>query len=243
MTKKKAVCLLSGGLDSCVTAFLANQQGYEVYGLSFRYGQRHTKDLTCAKKIAKKIGAKDHIICDVNLSRFGGSSLLSTSQGSIKNHSVKTIGKTIPLTYVPARNTVFLSLALAYAETLDADAIFIGANAVDYSGYPDCRPEYIQAYQQLASLATKKGIQGKTIRIEAPLLHLSKAEIITTGLTLHVPFADTWSCYQGRKKACGKCDSCILRLKGFQEVAVKDPLAYEVVPSWYTNFFAKKEKR
>jgi 7-cyano-7-deazaguanine synthase len=243
MTKKKAVCLLSGGLDSCVTTFLAKQQGYEIYGLSFRYGQRHTKELSCAKKIAKKIGAKDHIIFTVNLSRFGGSSLLSTSTGSIKNHSVKTIGKTIPTTYVPARNTVFLSLALAYAETLDADAIFIGANAVDYSGYPDCRPEYIQAYQQLASLATKKGIQGKTIRIEAPLLHLTKAEIIAMGLALYVPFVDTWSCYRGGKKACGKCDSCLLRLKGFQEAAVKDPLPYETVPAWYSSFLQKKNKK
>jgi len=156
---------------------------------------------------------------------------------------MKNIGKTIPSTYVPARNTVFLSLALAYAETLDADAIFIGANAVDYSGYPDCRPEYIQAYQKLASLATRKGVQGKTIRIEAPLLHLTKAEIIKTGLQLKVPFADTWSCYRGGRQACGKCDSCILRLKGFQEAGVKDPLSYETVPTWYTNNFKNKEKK
>jgi 7-cyano-7-deazaguanine synthase len=241
MAKKKAVCLISGGLDSCVTAFYAKKQGYEIYGLSFRYGQRHTKELACAKKIGKAVDVKDHIFFDVNLARFGGSSLLTTSTNSVKNHSIKNIGKTIPSTYVPARNTVFLSLALAYAETLDADAIFIGANAVDYSGYPDCRPEYIQAFQRLASLATRKGVEGKTIRIKAPLLCLSKADIIKTGHKLKVPFADTWSCYRGGRKACGKCDSCILRLKGFKEAAVKDPLSYEIEPVWYTNFFKKKE--
>jgi 7-cyano-7-deazaguanine synthase len=243
MTKKKAVCLISGGLDSSVVTFLAQQQGYEIYGLSFRYGQRHIRELSCAKKIVKKVRAKDHLIFDVNLLRFGGSSLFTTTSGSIKNHSVKNIGKTIPSTYVPARNTVFLSLALAYAEALDADAIFIGANAVDYSGYPDCRPEYLRAFQQLASLATRKGVEGKTIHIEAPLLHLSKAEIIKTGLRLKVPFADTWSCYRGERKACGTCDSCILRLKGFKEAASMDPLPYKTLPVWYTNFFDKKEKK
>jgi 7-cyano-7-deazaguanine synthase len=242
MTKKKAVCLISGGLDSSVTAFLARRQGYDVYGLSFRYGQRHRKELACAAKIARRINAKHHVLFDVNLSKIGSSSLLTTASDPIKNHSMKNIGKTIPSTYVPARNTVFLSLALAYAESLDAEAIFIGANAVDYSGYPDCRPEYLQAFQQLASLATRKGVEGKTIRIEAPLLQLSKAEIIKTGLQLKVPFADTWSCYRGGRKACGKCDSCLLRLKGFKEVAVRDPLPYETLPVWYTNFFQKKKK-
>jgi 7-cyano-7-deazaguanine synthase len=242
MTKKKAVCLLSGGLDSSVTAFLAKKQGYQIYGLSFRYGQRHEKELTCAKKIARKIRATTHLVFDVDLSRFGGSSLLAETKNPIRDHAIQDIGRTIPSTYVPARNTVFLSLALAYAETLDADAIFIGANAVDYSGYPDCRPEYIRAFQQLASLATRKGVEGKTIRIEAPLLHLSKADIIRTGLRLKVPFADTWSCYRGGRKACGTCDSCVIRLKGFKEAGSKDPLTYESLPVWYTNYFLRKQE-
>jgi 7-cyano-7-deazaguanine synthase len=243
MTKKKAVCLLSGGLDSSVMAFLARQQGYEIYGLSFRYGQRHVKELNCAKKIAKRVGAKTHLVFDVNLSRFGGSSLLASTKSSIRNHSVQNIGRTIPSTYVPARNTVFLSLALAYAETVHADAIFIGANAVDYSGYPDCRPEYIRVFQQLASLATRKGVEGKTIRIKAPLLNLSKADIIRTGLNLEVPFTDTWSCYRGGRKACGSCDSCLIRLKGFKEAGRMDPLSYESLPLWYTNFSQHKQKK
>lgn len=220
--KKKAVCLISGGLDSAVTAFIAQHQGYDIYALSFRYGQRHAKELTCAQNISKAVGAKDHIIFPLNLKQFGGSSLLASSTEQVKHHRLKDIGKTIPSTYVPARNTVFLSLALAYAESIDADAIFIGVNAVDYSAYPDCRPEYIRAFQRLTQQATKKTIEGKQIRIEAPLVHLTKAQIIKTGVRLHVPFAKTWSCYRGGTKACGLCDSCLLRLKGFKEANVKD---------------------
>ena len=223
---KKAVCLLSGGLDSAVTAFIAKKQGYDIYSLSFRYGQRHLKELLCAKKISSVVGVKKHIILSIDLQKFGGSSLLSSSTQTITNNKVKDIGRRIPSTYVPARNTIFLSFALAYAETIDAAAIFIGVNAVDYSAYPDCRPKYVKKFQQLANLGTRQGFEGKTVHIKAPLLHLTKAQIIKKGVRLHVPFSKTWSCYRGEAEACGRCDSCLLRLKGFQEANVKDPLSY-----------------
>ena len=230
---KKAVCLISGGLDSCVTSFIAKNSGYEIYAISFNYGHLHEKETLCAKKIAKTVGAKDHVVLDVDLGKFGGSSLVDRSSGSIPIHDMNDIGNKIPSTYVPARNTVFLSLALAYAETIDADAIFIGINAVDYSGYPDCRPIYIEAYQKMANLATKKGVEGKPIKIEAPLLHLTKSEIIQKGKDLNAPFENTWSCYRGEKISCGQCDSCLLRLKGFKDAGLKDPLKYETLPEWY----------
>jgi len=230
---QKAVCLVSGGIDSCVTSFIAKKEGYEIYALSFDYGQRHKKELTCAKKIADAINAKMHTVFSIDLGLFGGSSLMDTSSDQIKDHELEDIGKSIPSTYVPARNTVFLSIGLAYAESIDADAIFIGATATDYAGYPDCRPEYIKAYQHMADLATKRAVDGNLIKIQAPLLAMSKSDIINTGLELHAPFEHTWSCYRGDEKACGLCDSCLLRLKGFKEVGTRDPVDYEVLPDWY----------
>ena len=230
---KKAVCLISGGLDSCVVSFIAKEKGFDIYAFSFQYGQLHKKELSCAKKIAEAVGAKNHIILDVDFNKIAGSSLLDASQDSIDNHDLKDVGRDIPSTYVPARNTVFLSLALAYAETIDADAIFLGTNAVDFSGYPDCRPKYIQAYQKMANLATKRGVEGNPIGIETPLLTQTKSEIVKTGLKLNVPFENTWSCYRGKENACGRCDSCILRLKGFKDAGIKDPISYDFYPAWY----------
>jgi len=226
---QNAVCLVSGGLDSCVSTFIAKNKGYDIYALSFNYGQRHKKEIECAKDILSEVKTKDHIVFNLDLRMFGKSSLVDDSLNIPKNYNLENIGKNIPSTYVPARNTIFLSIALAYAETVDANAIFIGATSQDYSGYPDCRPEYIKSYQKMADLATKRGIEGKSIIIEAPLLYLTKAEIIKKGLDLQVPFKKTWSCYKGDKKACGRCDSCLLRLKGFKEAEYHDPIKYNIV--------------
>ena len=223
---KKAVCLFSGGLDSCVCAYIAKKEKYDIYGLSFNYGQRHKKEINCSKKICKILKVKKHIIFILNLEKFGGSSLIDKKIMPEKNHKIDEIGKKIPSTYVPARNTIFLSIALAYAETINADAIFIGINSVDYSGYPDCRPKYIKAYQKLADLSTKQSIEGKRIIIKTPLIKMNKADIIKKGIELKVPFKQTWSCYYGDEKACGKCDSCLLRLKGFKKAGIKDPINY-----------------
>ena len=217
--KMKAVCLISGGMDSAVAAAIAKQQGYEIYALSFDYGQRNRKELEASHQIAKWLGGR-HKIIEANLRQIGGSALTD-------NIEVPEHGEGIPVTYVPARNTIFLSFALAYGEVIDADAIFIGVNAVDYSGYPDCRPEYIEAFQNMANLAIKRGVEGKPIKIVAPLLYMSKAEIVKKGMELGVPFEKTWSCYREGEKACGKCDSCRLRLKAFKEAGYEDPLEYE----------------
>jgi len=230
---KKAVCLISGGIDSCVSTFIAKKQGYEIYGLSFNYGQRHKREIACAKYIADAVEAVDHIVFNIDLKRFGGSSLLEKSSNLPQSQGLNKIGKSIPSTYVPARNTVFLSIGLAYAESINADFVYIGATATDYSGYPDCRPEYIEAFQNMANLATKRGIDGIPILIKAPLLNLSKGEIIKKGLELTVPFEKTWSCYLGDEKACGRCDSCLLRLKGFKEAKILDPIKYDFLPNWY----------
>ncbi|MCJ7570881.1 MAG: 7-cyano-7-deazaguanine synthase QueC [Candidatus Thermoplasmatota archaeon] len=230
---KKAVCLISGGLDSAVSAFIAKDMGYNLFALSFIYGQRHNKEIESAKKIAKALYVKKHVIFNIDISQFGGSSLVDESIKPEIDHKLEDIGNDIPNTYIPARNTIFLSIALNFAETIDADAIFIGATAVDYSGYPDCRPEYFTAFQKMADLATKKGVNGKSIRIITPVLKLDKAEIIKKGFTLGVPFDKTWSCYLGKEKSCGRCDSCLLRLKGFKKAGLKDPLKYEILPDWY----------
>lgn len=225
---KKAVVLLSGGLDSTTTLAIAHDEGYETYAMSFRYGQRHAVELQCAENVAKALGVEQHIVVDINLRTFGGSAL--TADIAVpKNRSNMEMEDDIPITYVPARNTIFLSYALAYAEVLVADTIFIGANAIDYSGYPDCRPEYIEAYQTMANLATQAGVEGKTkLRIRTPLMDKTKAEIIQIGTALGVDYSLTLSCYdpdtEGR--ACGGCDSCLLRRRGFKEVGIPDPTRY-----------------
>jgi 7-cyano-7-deazaguanine synthase len=231
---KKIITLISGGLDSAVTSFLAKKQSSELYGLTFLYGQRHRKEIELAKIIGKKLDLSNHIFFSLDLSQFGGSSLYESSKELIpKPKDIDDVGTSIPSTYVPARNTIFLSIALSYAETIDADCIAIGVNATDYSGYPDCRPAFINAYQDLINVATKKTIEGKQINVFTPLLYLKKSEIIRKGYTEGVPFEHTWSCYQGGKQACGQCDSCLLRLKGFQEANLSDPIDYKIVPSWY----------
>ena len=216
---EKAVVLLSGGLDSATTAAIAIAEGYEAIALSFRYGQRHYKELEAAKKIAKFLGIERHFIVDVNLSQWGGSSLTDESM-DIPQTGLET--NIIPTTYVPGRNTVFIAIALSLAEAQNARAIYLGINAVDYSGYPDCRPEYLQAYQQLASLSSKAGIEGNTPQLIAPLVEDSKADIVRRALELNVPIADTWSCYQGGETPCGLCDSCRIRDRAFLEVGRLD---------------------
>jgi 7-cyano-7-deazaguanine synthase len=224
MAQVRAVVLLSGGLDSATALAIAREQGYERYALSFRYGQRHDVELDAAARVAAAVGVERHAVLDIDLAAFGGSALT----GDIDvphDRDVDDLGDDIPVTYVPARNTVFLSLALAWAETLDAEAIVLGVNALDYSGYPDCRPEYLDAFQRMAALATKAGVEGKPVRIEAPLLHLSKAEIIERGRSLGVDYALTHSCYDpgAGGRACGTCDSCLLRARGFEQLGLVDP--------------------
>lgn len=226
---KKAVVLLSGGLDSTTTLAIAHDEGYDTYAMSFRYGQRHTVELQCATNIAKALGVKQHIVVDIDLRTFGSSALTETDIEVPKDRSDSEMGNSIPITYVPARNTIFLSYALAYAEVLVADTIFIGANAIDYSGYPDCRPEYIDAYETMANLATQVGVEGKTkLRIRAPLIDKTKAEIIQIGAALGVDYSLTLSCYDpdAEGSACGGCDSCLLRKRGFKEAGIPDPTPY-----------------
>lgn len=223
-TKKKAVVLVSGGLDSATVLAMAKADGYDCYALSFDYGQRHRAELQAAKKIAETYGAVEHRVLHLDLNQLGGSALTDTS---IDVPTVQEEG--IPVTYVPARNTIFLSMALAWAEILKSDDIFIGVNAVDYSGYPDCRPEYIKAYELMANLATKVGVEGNHLRIHTPLIDMTKADIIQTGLQKGVDYSLTVSCYaaDAEGRACGECDSCRLRRKGFDDAGLADPTIYQ----------------
>lgn len=205
---KKAVVLLSGGLDSATAAAQAIADGYDVIALSFRYGQRHSRELVAAKVIASHLGINQHFIVDVNLAQWGGSSLTDTQQ-TLPQEGIEP--DVIPSTYVPGRNTVFISLALSLAEAQEAEAIYLGINAVDYSGYPDCRPEYLEAFQKLANLSSKVGVEGKTILLKAPLVMDSKVDIVKRAVALGVPIPQTWSCYAGGESPCGKCDSCRIR--------------------------------
>ncbi len=229
---KKAVVLLSGGLDSSTCMGIAKNEGYELYALSFDYGQRHGRELESAKKIAAHFGAREHKILKIDLTQIGGSALTDENIEIPENRDTEHMADEIPVTYVPARNTILLSFALAYAEVTDADAIYIGANALDYSGYPDCRPEYYTAFEEVARLGTKRGVEDRPIEIKYPLINMTKAEIIKTGMKLGVPYELTWSCYKGGKKACGVCDSCRLRIKGFREAGYRDPLEYETDIEW-----------
>ncbi|UCJ16281.1 7-cyano-7-deazaguanine synthase QueC [Pseudomonas sp. MM211] len=224
MSEKKAVILLSGGLDSATVVAMAKEQGYSCYSMSFDYGQRHRSELQAAERVARQLGVVEHRVIGMDLGGIGGSAL---TDASIDVPQAPTTG--IPVTYVPARNTVFLALALGWAEVLEAQDIFIGVNAVDYSGYPDCRPQFVEAFEHVANLATKMGVEGRRISIQAPLQMMSKAEIVQTGSRLGVDYALTVSCYlaDGDGRACGKCDSCRLRSAGFATAGVPDPTRYQ----------------
>jgi len=225
---KKAVILLSGGLDSATCLAIAKQEGYVPYALSFRYGQRHEFEINSARTVAKFFGVKDHVIFNIDLRAFGGSALTDEIEVP-KDRDASSLSEEIPVTYVPARNTIFLSFALAYAEVLEANDIFIGVNALDYSGYPDCRPEYIESFQRMANLATKSGVEENgTLTIHTPLIDMTKAEIIRMGIELGVDYGLTHSCYDPSENGnpCGHCDACQLRLKGFEGAGLSDPLTY-----------------
>lgn len=232
MTGKPAVVLLSGGLDSTTVLAIARSQGYVPYALSFRYGQRHSIELDAARRVAEAQGVARHVVAEIDLRVFGGSAL--TDDIDVPHHdSAEELGEEIPVTYVPARNTVFLSFALAWAETLECSDIFIGVNALDYSGYPDCRPEYIEAFEEMANLATKAGVEGRQhLKIHTPLIEMTKAQIIEQGLALGVDYSLTHSCYEpdSEGRACGTCDSCLLRRRGFAELGREDPALTPAVP-------------
>jgi 7-cyano-7-deazaguanine synthase len=224
-TDRKAVVLLSGGLDSTTTLAIAKSEGYEAYALSFNYGQRHIVEIEAARAIAARLGAAQHAIVAVDLRQFGGSALTANVPVP-KDRGLEEMNQGVPVTYVPARNTIFLAFALAWAEVQGASDIFLGVNALDYSGYPDCRPEFVEAFEKMANLATKAAVEGRQkLHIHAPLLHMTKAEIIRRGLELGVDYGLTMSCYDPGHdgQACGRCDACLLRAKGFAEVGIEDP--------------------
>ncbi len=228
MSDQRGVVLLSGGIDSSTATAIARKRNYRLDGLTFRYGQRHEREIEAAKKVAVFLGLENHLVIDINLRTIGGSALTDDIEVP-KGRSSSEISRGIPITYVPARNTIFLAFALALAERNEAENIFFGANQVDYSGYPDCREEYIHAFEQMANLATKGGVEGRLrIKIHAPLIQMTKAAIIKKGTELGLDYSLTWSCYDPRPGglACGCCDSCQIRLKGFEEAGIKDPIRY-----------------
>jgi 7-cyano-7-deazaguanine synthase len=225
--RRRAVVLLSGGLDSTTCLAVARRDGFEVHALSVDYGQRHRGEIARARRLAAALGAKDHRVVRVDLSTFGGSALTDRRIAVPKGRSARDMASEIPVTYVPARNTVLLALALAHAETIGAEDVFIGVNAIDYSGYPDCRPAFLRAFERVARVATRAGVSGRPLRIRAPLLRLSKGEIVRLGTSLGVPYGRTQSCYDPvRGRACGRCDACTLRRKGFAEAGLPDPTLY-----------------
>ena len=225
---RHAVVLLSGGLDSSTALALAIERGFTPHAISFRYGQRHSRELEAARAIARHYGVTDHRVAEIDLRLFGGSALTSDDIAVPHGRSLDEMGHGVPITYVPGRNLIFLSFATAFAEVIEANDIFLGINIYDYSGYPDCRPEFLEAFQTTANLATKAGTEdGRTLRYHAPLIQMTKADIVREGTRLGVPWELTWSCYEGGDKACGQCDSCLLRLKGFAEAGLNDPLPYE----------------
>lgn len=228
MAVNRAVVLISGGIDSATAAAIAKREGFQIHALTFRYGQRHQCEVESSRRIARWLQVREHLVLEIDLGAIGGSALTDSLEVP-KGRSAQDMSYGIPTTYVPARNTIFLSFALALAEKVGAADIYFGANQLDYSGYPDCREQYIQAFEQMANLATKAGVEGKLrLKIHAPLIHMTKAEIIRAGAVLGLDHGLTWSCYDPTAdgKACGQCDSCQLRLKGFQEAALADPIVY-----------------